>query len=155
MLRPLFSSLISLALLVAGALVGNELAVALVHAQLVRLDDRTHARAVRPLAALFGRVMPPWYALTLVLTLAVLAAARPRGTPAWWMTAGAAALFAGSIAVTLVALAPINARVAAWDVEHLPSDWKAERRRWDERHRVRVAVLALAFTLLAAGARAA
>ena len=142
------------ALLVAGAMAGNELAVALVNAQLARLDDRTHARAARPLAAFFGRVMPFWYALTVVLSLALLVLDRAAGTAAWWLTAAAAVLFATSVVATLAALVPINTRIARWDVDRLPPDWREERRRWDARHRVRGAALRLGFALLAASAAA-
>lgn len=142
------------ALLVSGAMAGNELAVALVNAQLAQLDDRTHARAARPLAAFFGRVMPSWYALTVALTLAVLVFGRVAGTAAWWLTLLAAALFAATVPATLVALVPINTRIAGWDVDRLPPDWREERRRWDARHRVRVVALLLGFALLAASAAA-
>lgn len=138
------------ALVVAGAMTGNETAVALVDRQLTRLDERTHARAARALAAYFGRVMPGWYALTLVLTLAVLVAARVRGSVAWTLTAAAAALFAATIGVTLIALVPLNNRIRALDVEHPAPGWRDVARRWDARHMVRVAVLLLAFALLAA-----
>ena len=142
------------ALLVAGAMAGNELAVAFVNAQLARLDDRTYARADQSLATFFGRVMPFWYALTFALSLAVLVLDRAAGTAAWWLTAAAAVLLAATIAATLVALVPINNRVRRWDLDRLPPDWREESRRWDARHHVRVAVLLLACALLAASAAA-
>ena len=30
--------------------------------------------------------------------------------------------------------APLNARIAAWDPENPPEDWRAMRRRWDRWH---------------------
>lgn len=138
------------ALVSAGAMAGNELAVALVNRQLVRLDPDTHARTARPLAALFGRVMPGWYALSLVLTLAVLVLTRTRGTAAWTLTAAAAALLAATIAATLVALVPLNNQIAALDVERPAPGWRDVQRRWDARHRLRVAALLVGVALLAA-----
>lgn len=140
------------AVVVAGTLAGNEFAVAVVNAQLARLDERTEPRVASPLAGVFGRVMPAWYALALVLAFAVAATAHARGSLAWEPAAGAALLYAGAIAATLVALVPINNRIAAWDVQRPPAGWRDERRRWDARHRVRVAVLLAAASLLAAAA---
>ena len=55
--------------LCAGLLIGNELSVAVfLHPLLTRLPDTVHATTAKALARLFGRVMPFWYALALILT---------------------------------------------------------------------------------------
>src|SRR5271157_2997391 len=57
------------AILAAGLMTGNELTVAVfLHPTLTRLPDAVHAPAARAFARLFGRVMPFWYALVLVLS---------------------------------------------------------------------------------------
>ena len=141
----------TVAIVVAGTMVGNELAVAVfVHPQLSRLDDATHVRAVQPLAAALGAAMPFWYALTLLATLAVAFVARPAGTHGHGMALTAAGLFAATIVYTVLLPVPINNQVARWRPEALPADWRELRWRWDRLHAFRVVVLAVAFVLLVA-----
>lgn len=137
------------ALIVAGTMVGNEFAVAaFVHPDLSHLDDRTHARSAQALARTFGRVMPVWYAATLVLNIAVVFMARtPWGVP-WWLACASAVLFAISIGYTILGLVPINNRVSTWDLDALPSDWREQRRRWDRLHEIRVVLLFAALVSL-------
>ena len=139
------------AIVVAGPMVGNELAVAVfVHPRLSALDDASHVRAVQPLAAALGAVMPFWYALTLLGSAGVAFLARPAGTPGHGLALAAAGLFAAMIVYTLLLAVPINQQVARWRPEALPANWRELRRRWDALHAVRVVVLALALVLLVA-----
>ena len=136
---------------VAGTMVGNELAIAVfVHPQLSRLDDGSHLRAVQPLAAVLGAVMPFWYALTLIGTLLVAFVSRPAGTSGHGTVLAAAGLFAAMIVYTLLLPVPINNQVALWRPEALPAGWRALRQRWDRLHAFRVVVLVVAFVLLVA-----
>ena len=138
-------------IVIAGTMVGNELAIAVfVHPQLSRLDDASQVRAVQPLAAVLGAVMPFWYALTLVGTLLVAFVARPAGTSGHGTALTAAGLFAAMIVYTLLLPVPINNQVARWRPEALPDNWRALRQRWDRLHAFRVVVLAVAFILLVA-----
>ena len=60
------------AIVVAGTMTGNEIAVAVFfHPGISRLEDAVHARAAQTLASALGAVMPFWYALTFLLTLLV------------------------------------------------------------------------------------
>ena len=139
------------AVVVAGTMVGNELAVALfVHPQLWRLDEATHVRAVQPLAAVLGAVMPFWYAATLLGSLGVALLVRPAGSPGHVLALAAAGLFAAMIVYTLLLPVPINNQVARWRPEALPANWRELRRRWDALHAFRVVVLAVALVLLVA-----
>ncbi len=139
----------TVAIVVAGTMVGNEAAIAVfVHPRLSRLDDASHVRAVQPLAAVLGAAMPFWYALTLLATLAVAFVARPTGTPGHGMALVAAGLFAAMIVYTLLLPVPINNQVARWRPEALPDNWRALRQRWDRLHAFRVVVLAVALVLL-------
>ena len=61
------------AIIVAGLMVGNELAIAVfVNPTLDRLPDAVHLPAASALARVLGRFMPFWYVLVLLLTLAVV-----------------------------------------------------------------------------------
>jgi uncharacterized membrane protein len=146
------SQLLELAAIVmAGTMVGNELAVAVfVHPRLSRLDDASHVRAVQPLAAVLGTVMPFWYALTLLGSLAVAFLAQPAGAPGHGLAVIAAGLFAAMILCTVLLLVPINNQVVRWRPENLPDNWRGLRRRWDMLHTFRVVVLTVALVLLVA-----
>ncbi|HEY0793938.1 MAG TPA: anthrone oxygenase family protein, partial [Chthoniobacterales bacterium] len=95
-----------------------------------------------------GRVMPFWYALTLLLSVAVVVLARTAWTLSWWLALGAAALFALMIVYTVLLPVPINNQVARWRPEALPANWRPLRRRWDTLHAIRVGVLLVALVLL-------
>ncbi len=141
-----------LALLVAGLMVGNELTVALfLHPTISRLADEVHAPAVIAFAGLFGRVMPFWYAVVLLLS-AVEGWLHWRvgsgGTGLFW---GATLLFAIAIVYTLIFPAPLNRRIATWKTASLPSSWHADRRRWDRLHWIRMAILLPALIALIVG----
>ena len=151
-MSPTASHLLELAaVVVAGTMVGNELAIALfVHPKLWRLDEATHVRAVQPLAAVLGAVMPFWYALTLLGSVGVAFLARPAGTFGHGLALAAAGLFAAMIVYTVLLPVPINNQVVRWRPEALPANWRELRRRWDALHAFRVVVLAVAFILLVA-----
>lgn len=137
---------------VAALMVGNELTVAaFLHPTLYRLSDEVHATAANAFARLFGRVMPPWYAATLLLTLANLWFRWDSGPSARWPLIVSGVLWLSSILYTLVFPLPINNRVARWNLAALPSNWQEERRAWDSYHRLRVGILLTALFFLILG----
>jgi hypothetical protein len=140
-----------IAVLVTTLLTGSELAIGVfVHPVLSRLPDAVHAEAAKPLAKLLGKVMPFWYAAALLLVVVSLFA-RAVGTWSWWACLGSAALLAATVPFSLICLVPINNRVAAWDLNALPGDWKKDRRRWDQYHCIRIVMLVLASVAIMAG----
>ena len=141
-----------IAIIVAGLMVGNELAIAaFVHPVLDRLPDDAHLPAASALARLLGRVMPFWYALVLLLTLAdmLLYWHQSGRLPIW--TATSAILWAIAIVYTITTLVPINNRIASWQTGTAPADWKTFRSKWDMHHRWRVVLLTTAFAFLVVG----
>ena len=69
------------AIAVAGTMTGNEMAVAFfVHPRISRLDDEAHVKAAQSLATGLGKATPFWYALTVLLSLAVTLSHIQRGT---------------------------------------------------------------------------
>ena len=138
-------------LVLAGLLVGNELAIAaFVHPILYRLEDKEHRAAASPIARVLGRVMPLWYALVFMLIVADAWIRHGNGQSGRLLIL-AAALWAVTILFTITMLVPINSRVASWSRENYAKNWREDRKRWDSLHRVRVAVLTLALICLAAG----
>ena len=136
------------AIVVAGLMVGSELAIAsFVHPTLDKLSDDVHLPAASALARVMGTVMPLWYGLTLLLTLAeVVIQWRQSGQLPIWI-ATSAALWIVAILYSVTTLVPINNLIKS----NPPPDWKTYRRRWDLLHRWRVILLTIAFTFLIVG----
>ena len=140
------------AIIVAGLMVGSELAIAaFVHPTLDRLPDNVHLPAASALARVLGRFMPFWYILVFLLTSAevYMQWLQSGRLPIWIVTS--AILWALAIVYTITALVPVNNRIASWEKVSPPADWKTFRSRWDMLHRWRVAVLTIAFTFLVVG----
>ena len=137
---------------VTGLMAGNEFAVAaFVHPQLRKLTDGAHAQTAARLAGAFGKAMPAWYALGLVLILGAAFEHRPISTGPGLFLLMAAILWAGIILFTITMLVPINNRIATMDPEHPYDCWRRDRIRWDLLHQTRVALLVMAFVLLLTG----
>lgn len=139
-------------MIVAGLMVGSELAVAVfVHPTLYKLPDDVHLPVATALARLQGRWMPFWYILVCLLTLAeAFIGWRQSGRlPIWPATS--AILWILAILLSVTALVPINNRIASWKSSTPPPDWKTYRRRWDLLHRWRVVLLTIALAFLIVG----
>jgi Domain of unknown function (DUF1772) len=141
----------TLTILIACAMLGNEFAVAVfVHPSLSKLTEPAHQESASKVAAVLGRFMPFWYALTLLLSIIDLAV---RWHSAHHLNTGilaACALWILAIVSTILWLAPVNNRIAAGALQS-PSLWLADRRRWDLRHRWRVLLLSIAAACLVLG----
>jgi uncharacterized membrane protein len=136
------------AIIVAGLMVGSELAIAtFVHPTLDKLPDDVHLPVASALARVQGRFMPFWYILVFLLTLAevVIQWHQSGRLPIWIATS--AVLWILAILYSVTALVPINDQLKS----NPPPDWKMYRRRWDLLHRWRVALLTTAFAFLTAG----
>jgi len=142
------------AIMVAGLMVGSELAVAaFVHPTLDRLPDNVHLPVASALARVQGRFMPFWYIFVFLLTLSeVLVQWHQYSRLPVWLAASVV-LWALAIVHSINALVPINNRIASWEKVSPPANWKTFRRRWDLLHRWRVVLLAIAFAFLIVGNR--
>jgi uncharacterized membrane protein len=140
------------AILVAGLMVGCELAIAaFIHPTLDRLPDEVHQPTASAIARVLGIMMPFWYGLVTLLTLAevVLHWRQSGHVPTWF--AASAILWVLAIVFSLTALVPINNRIASWEKSTPPADWKTYRHRWDRLHRWRTVLLTVAFAFLVVG----
>ena len=119
---------------------GNELCVAAFVEPVVRATDESVQGLISPrFAALLGRVMPFWYAASLLLT-----------SVDWWLTRSRMVAASGLLQVAILVLSigflvPINNRIAT---AQLQPGWSAEARRWDSLHTGRVLLLLVAAVLL-------
>ena len=137
----------ALAVITAGMMTGNELCVGVFHAQLRTLDDRAQLELGQKSATVFGKLMPPWYAATLLLSAAVAYVLRGTGLTAL-LADVSAALWLLSIIGSLLLEVPINSRIAGWTWDTRPADWAATRQTWDTRHLARVVLLLAALICL-------
>jgi len=143
-----------MAILVAGLMVGCELSIAaFLHPTLDMLPDDVHQPAASAIARVMGKVMPFWYALTSLLTVA-------EGAIHWHdsdrlpiLIVLSAGLWILVIAYTITTLVPINNRIASWEKSAPPADWRSYRSRWDLLHRWRVVLLTMALVFLIMGVR--
>ena len=99
--------------------------------------------------ALFRRVMPTFFNVTLLLLAA--AAVVSRGAARWWFAA-AAVLALGCIVVTVGVEVPMNRQITSWDPAAVPLGWQQIRSRWLVFHAVRTAGGTLAFVCATLGA---
>jgi len=149
-MTPIADSTVEIvAIVVAAAMAGNEFAVAVFfHPRISRLDDAVHARAAGTLASSLRAVMPFWYGLSLLLSLAVAFLAQATWDTPRWLALGSATLFASASVFSVVSLVPINNLVARFEPDSLPPNWRELRHRWDRLHGIRVIVLFVAAILL-------
>ncbi|SFS05655.1 Uncharacterized membrane protein [Granulicella pectinivorans] len=142
------------AMMVAGLMVGCELAIAVfIHPTLDKLPDGAHQPAASAIARVLGTVMPFWYNLTFLLTLAELVLRWHQTAHVSIVLAASASLWMLASVYSLIALVPVNNRIQSWDTSAPPADWKKYRRTWDMHHRWRTAVLTIAFGFLLVGVR--
>ena len=121
---------------------GNEVCVAVFVEPVLRGADDAVQRVLAPrTAAVLGKWMPLWYAVSLLLTIAD-----------WWLARNS--LVAASLGVqvviltgTLTLLVPINNRLARGA---LRPGWLSDARQWDRYHQLRVVLLLAASGLLLA-----
>jgi uncharacterized membrane protein len=133
-----------LAAITLGLLVGVELTVAaFLNPILWRLDDLGRSSATRLAAIRFGKAMPPWYALGLVLLIAE--AVLHRHQPSFNLLLVASILWAAVIVTTLLFLVPINNRLARNTNPILTDEETRQHRDWDSLHRLRVAAVAAVY----------
>jgi hypothetical protein len=142
-------------ILSTATLLGNEFSIGMfIHPVLARTDHERFLPAIQVFAALFGKVMPVWMVATLILHLVLL------GFVWHWPAASTVLLAAATffwIAIdvfSVVGPVPINNRVKAWDLHHLPPDWREQRQRWDRLNAARVVLIELAFLTLVLSYRA-
>jgi uncharacterized membrane protein len=138
-----------LTILCTGLMIGNELTVSLFLNPVVwKLGDSAQAKALSLFAGLLGKVMPFWYALSLVLMLAEAYVRRHQ--PGVTLLLIAVVIWIAIIVYTVTILLPINNRIARL-TDALPSGWREEHKKWDMYHRWRILSLVIAMVCLVLG----
>jgi uncharacterized membrane protein len=124
------------------ALVGVELSVsAFVNPAAWRLDPEAQLKMLSRFAFVLGRVVPVWYpACTLMLGIQTWL---HWNHPRLGLLLTADVIWVITSVVSILFLVPLNSRVAEG-----VADWQRIHRIWDKRHRVRIAALVIAASLL-------
>ncbi len=139
-----------LTILCVGLMIGAEFTVsAFVNPVVWQLEDDAQAKILSLFAALLGKVMPVWYAVSLVLLL--IEAYLRWHAPALLSLLVAATIWIAVILYTIAVLVPINNRIAVLEPGALPAGWRQEHKRWDTLHRWRIFFLIVAFVMLLQG----
>ena len=132
----------ALALVVAGPMVGVEIAVgAFANPIFGQLPDDSFRQARSAASRVMGRVMPFWYVLALLLIAAAAVMSMN------WLLFSSAAVLVVVVLMTVTVMVPINNRIGSWT--NAPDRDLA--RRWDRLHGVRIVLLLAMVVLLAAG----
>src|SRR5437660_1208331 len=80
-------------------------------------------------ARLFGHVMSPWMAGSVLLNLLLLLPFEHLNQSAWNLAAIALAIQVFAVVFSLVGPVPINNRITKWTPESVPNDWTAQEHR--------------------------
>jgi hypothetical protein len=138
-----------LAIVVLGLMCGSELNIAaFAHPTLNRQGTGVHIPMRAALARLLGAVMPFWMIASTVLNLLLLFPLAHLGATAGHLAQAAFVLQIFAVIFSLAGPVPINNRIKLWTAANLPTDWRAQERRWDLYHGIRTAALIAAFVLL-------
>jgi hypothetical protein len=136
-------------ILSTGTLLGNEFSIGVfIHPALSGTDDERFLPAIQVFARLFGKIMPFWMAATLLMHLILLIVTWSWPALSTVVLLGATLVWVIIIIFSVVGPVPINNRVKAWDIRHLPPDWRGQRRRWDHLNAIRVVMIVTAFLAL-------
>ena len=135
-----------------GSLVGTEFAVsAFVNPVVWKLEDRAQGRAIALFAARLGRVMPFWYALSLLLLIVEIVTRWHEPELSLLIVAGS--IWVAVILFTVVFLVPINNRMARLSPDSFSKTALREHKKWDALHRLRVLAVGVALICFLLGTR--
>lgn len=137
----------TITMIIAGLMVGNELAVsAFFNPAVRRLDSTPQMQALSILARSLGRLMPVWYGLCLALLALESFLYRRQAALAPLLVA--TVIWIGVIIFSITVLVPINNRIASLNTGAETPGWKQDHKKWDTLHRVRVGLLVVALFAL-------
>jgi uncharacterized membrane protein len=144
--------LILLVLLCTSLLVGNEFTVGVfINPAFSRLPDVSQAFAARETARIYGKVMPFWMITNFLLCVLLTFLVADRYSTQWWFYLAGTVLFALVCVFSVISPVPVNNKIASWDPNDLPSDWRELRRRFDQYNFVRIVMLLITLICLVFG----
>ena len=121
---------------------------AFVHPVLRALPTEQHLQVEQGLLKTFGRIMPVFMTLCVVLALAYAVQMNGQQGLARSVRWAAAAAFAFALIFTIIFNVPINLATGRFDPKIPPSEWKQMRTRWEFFQGVRSWLLLIGFVLV-------
>jgi len=121
---------------------------AFVHPVIRVLPAEQHVRVEQGLLKTFGRIMPFFMTLCVVVALAYAIQMNGQEGLARGVRWAAAVAFMLALISTIIFNVPVNLATSRWDPKNLPNDWKQTRNRWEFFQGVRSWLLLLGFVLL-------
>lgn len=121
---------------------------AFVHPVIRELPGEQHVQVERGLLKTFGRIMPVFMTLCVILAVAYAIQMNDQQSLARSVRWAAAAAFTLALISTIIFNVPINLATGRWDPKNLPSDWEQTRTRWEFFQGVRSWLLLIGFVLL-------
>ena len=121
---------------------------AFVHPVMRELPGEQHVQVERGLLKTFGRIMPVFMTLCVILAVAYAIQMNDQQSLARSVRWAAAAAFTLALISTIIFNVPINLATGRWDPKNPPSDWKQVRSRWEFFQGVRSWLLLIGFVLL-------
>ena len=121
---------------------------AFVHPVIRELPGEQHVQVERGLLKTFGRIMPVFMTLCVILAVAYAIQMNEQQSLARSVRWAAAAAFTLALISTIIFNVPMNLATGRWDPKNPPSDWKQVRTRWEFFQGVRSWLLLLGFVLL-------
>ncbi len=121
---------------------------AFVHPVIRELPGEQHVQVERGLLKTFGRIMPVFMTLCVILAVAYAIQMNDQQSLARSVRWAAAAAFTLALISTIIFNVPVNLATGRWDPKNPPSDWKQIRTRWEFFQGVRSWLLLIGFVLL-------
>ena len=121
---------------------------AFVHPVIRELPAEQHVQVERGLLKTFGRIMPIFMTLCVILAVAYAIQMNDQQSLARSVRWAAAAAFTLALISTIIFNVPINLATGRFDPKNPPSDWKQVRTRWEFFQGVRSWLLLIGFVLL-------
>ena len=121
---------------------------AFVHPVIRELPGEQHVQVERGLLKTFGRIMPVFMTLCVILAVAYAIQMNDQQSLARSVRWAAAVAFTLALISTIIFNVPINLATGRWDPKNPPSDWKQVRTRWEFFQGVRSWLLLIGFVLL-------
>ena len=121
---------------------------AFVHPVIRALPTEQHVQVEQGLLKTFGRIMPVFMTLFVVVAIAYAIQMNGQQGLARGVRWAAAVAFTLALISTIIFNVPVNLATGRWDPKNLPSDWKQTRTRWEFFQGVRSWLLLIGFVLL-------
>jgi uncharacterized membrane protein len=121
---------------------------AFVHPVIRELPTEQRVQVERGLLKTFGRIMPVFMTLCVILAVAYAIQMNDQQSLARSVRWATGAAFTLALISTIIFNVPINLATGRWDPKNPPSDWKQVRTRWEFFQGVRSWLLLIGFVLL-------